>query len=118
WGIVLCSVLHFVQDHENPYGVVHQLMDAAPAGSYLVFAHASITDIDPGLKKIVDWMNAEKLRVPVTYRTIEDIERFVTHPQWEVIPPGLVDVASWRPGHAVEEPRYSMRVMAAVAHKQ
>ena len=40
-GLLLVAVLHFIADHEDPRAIVTALMDAIPAGSYLVLSHAS-----------------------------------------------------------------------------
>ncbi|PZG18033.1 hypothetical protein C1J01_16320 [Nonomuraea aridisoli] len=116
WCLVLCSVLHFVPDADDAYGVVYRLMDAMPPGSYMIFTHASSTDIDPRLQEIVTRTNA-RLRVPITYRPIEDIARFLDHPGWEMVQPGLVDVQRWQPEKVSDDDAtsYTIRVMAGVA---
>src|SRR6185437_5682243 len=38
-AVLLVAVLDFVSDEDDPYGIVHTLMDAVPAGSYLVISH-------------------------------------------------------------------------------
>jgi len=35
-AVMLIAVLHFIPDGDDPYGIVKQLMDAVPTGSYLV----------------------------------------------------------------------------------
>lgn len=40
-AILLFAVLHFIPDADDPYTIVKRLMDAVPAGSYLVICHAS-----------------------------------------------------------------------------
>jgi hypothetical protein len=116
WALVLCAVLHFVADADDPYGVVYRYMSEAPPGSYMVFSHVS-TDIDPDLFEIMKASNSS-LRVPYSYRTVEEIARFFAQPGWELVEPGLVDVQRWRPGTALENyPRYGARVLGGVARK-
>jgi hypothetical protein len=40
-AVLLVAVLHFIADAEDPRGIVTALMDAMPAGSYLVISHLS-----------------------------------------------------------------------------
>ncbi|MFB9471641.1 SAM-dependent methyltransferase [Nonomuraea salmonea] len=118
WGLVLCSVLHFVPDADDAYGVVFRLMEAMPPKSYMVFAHVSSTDIDPGIYKIMMAANAKSLSTPVTYRTVEEIARFFDQPGWSLLEPGLVDVQRWQPGHVTDDyTRLTARVLGGVAQK-
>ncbi|MEU8606426.1 SAM-dependent methyltransferase [Actinoplanes sp. NPDC048791] len=41
-GLLLTAVLHFLPDADNPYRIVHALLDALPAGSFLVLSHVSM----------------------------------------------------------------------------
>jgi predicted RNA methylase len=38
-AVLLVAVLHFIADDEDPRGLITQLMDAVPVGSYLVISH-------------------------------------------------------------------------------
>src|ERR1700758_532613 len=40
-AVLLIAVLHFVQDSDDPYGIVKTLMDAVPSGSYLAILHGA-----------------------------------------------------------------------------
>ncbi|AQZ63049.1 unnamed protein product [[Actinomadura] parvosata subsp. kistnae] len=117
WALVLCAVLHFVPDADDPYGLVYRFMQEAPPGSYMVFSHVSSTDIDPDLFEIMTATNAT-LPVPYSYRSVEEIGRFFAQPGWSLLEPGIVDVQSWRPGKALERyPRFGARVLGGVARK-
>ncbi|MGI5274164.1 SAM-dependent methyltransferase [Nonomuraea sp. CA-218870] len=119
WAVVLCSVLHFVPDADDPYGVVYRLMEAVPAGSYLIFSHVSRTDVDPELYKILMATNANNLSNPITYRTMEEIARFFDQPDWELLAPGMVDVQRWQPdGVADDFTPGRVRVLGGVARKR
>jgi hypothetical protein len=41
-GLLLTAVLHFLPDADKPDRIVHALVDALPAGSFLVLSHASM----------------------------------------------------------------------------
>jgi hypothetical protein len=45
-AVLLVAVLHFLSDTDDPYGIVRALMNAVPAGSYLVLSHFT-ADSDP-----------------------------------------------------------------------
>src|SRR5689334_18599597 len=38
-ALMLLGVVMFLRDEEDPYGVVHRLMEALPSGSHLVLSH-------------------------------------------------------------------------------
>ena len=45
-AVILVSVLHMIQDHDDPHAIVNRLMDAAPPGSFLVLTHVA-SDLEP-----------------------------------------------------------------------
>ncbi|MFK3983442.1 SAM-dependent methyltransferase [Micromonospora sp. NPDC050397] len=93
-AILLVAVLHFVQDSDDPVGILARLRDAVPAGSYLVVSHASppptATPAGDQAKKEYSERTA-----PVALRTREQVERLFAG--WELLEPGLVQPAFWRP---------------------
>lgn len=94
-GLLLCGILHYVLDTENPYGVVRELVDALPSGSY-VFVHHLITagpDVDPATAEA-----EAALRQGVgrgQFRTLEQVAAFLDG--LELVEPGIVHVPDWRP---------------------
>jgi hypothetical protein len=40
-AVMLLHVLHFIPDTDDPYGIVAELMEPLPSGSYLVVAHGT-----------------------------------------------------------------------------
>ncbi len=47
-ALLLVAILHFIEDDDDPYGIVKRLFSALPAGSYLVLSHATFDPLDPG----------------------------------------------------------------------
>ncbi|TMR94456.1 SAM-dependent methyltransferase [Nonomuraea basaltis] len=89
-GVLLVSMLHFIQDADDPQGVVKILRDALAPGSYLVLTHAVATrsrEAEKGPKKVY--------RGSATGRTQEEIRAFFG--DFELVEPGLVAVTDWRP---------------------
>jgi hypothetical protein len=91
-GLLLCGILHYVLDEEDPYGVVHTLVDALPSGSY-VFVHHLTAAGD------ADAAEAEAaLRQGVgrgQFRTFEEVATFLDG--LNLVEPGVVAVPEWRP---------------------
>ncbi|MEY9958846.1 SAM-dependent methyltransferase [Streptacidiphilus sp. MAP5-52] len=100
-ALLLVAVLHFVEDSDDPYGIVRQLLDALPAGSLLVLSHAT-----------GDYRPAEARRLVATYRergmsaqarSRTEVDRFVQG--LEIVAPGVQTVSRWRPDPGAEQPR-------------
>jgi S-adenosyl methyltransferase len=92
-ALMLLAVLHFISDEDDPYRVVGTLMDALPAGSYLVISHPT-PDHDP--VRVAESARVGKdAGVPVRLRTLEEFEGFFAG--LDVIEPDAVLVSEWRP---------------------
>jgi hypothetical protein len=93
-ALLLVALLHFVEDHEDPYAVVGKLVAALPAGSYLVLSHATFDPLDPETIAAMDAVN--KGNKPVfTPRPLPAVSRFFDG--LELLEPGIVPVCDWRP---------------------
>jgi hypothetical protein len=110
-GVLLVAMLHFIQDHENPGQIVRTLMDAVPAGSYLVISHGT-ADFNPaGAMEATGSYEATSSYVP---RPGTEIERlFLGMPLLE---PGLVPIAQW-PDPEVPSHAEQFGLYAGVARK-
>ncbi len=91
--VLLASVLHFLLPSEADAAVAAVRAAMAP-GSYLILSAGTSTGTSPAL--------LDKLRSAyagtsdITSRPAEDIAAWLTG--LDLVPPGLVDVASWQPG--------------------
>jgi S-adenosyl methyltransferase len=89
-AVMLVAILHFIPDEADPYGIVARLVEAMPAGSYLVISHATgdfwtaqaRTDIASGRFG------------PLSPRTREQFARFFNG--LDLVAPGIVSIAEWR----------------------
>jgi hypothetical protein len=97
-GLLLLSILHHVHDSEDPAGIAATLRDALPSGSYLAIIHFW----DPaGEHPQVSAKVHEAERVfnetlgTGRWRLREEIEGYFG--DFELVEPGLVPVADWRP---------------------
>jgi hypothetical protein len=93
-GLLLVAVLHFIPDEQDPATAVAWLRDQLPAGSYLVISHAT-----------ADSQGAEVTQAAGMYASAMASFRLRTHDEisgffggYQLIEPGLVFLADWRPG--------------------
>jgi hypothetical protein len=93
-ALLLVAVLHFIEDGEDPYAIVRQLVGALPAGSYLVLSHATFDPLDP---ETIAAMNAVNEGIKPTFspRSLAEVSRFFDG--LEPLDPGIVSVSDWRP---------------------
>jgi hypothetical protein len=91
-AVIMCTILHFISDADDPAAIVAVYRDALSAGSYLAISHGT-TDNRPDLLAFGDsYRNTPN---PVTLRPRAAVERFFTG--LDLIDPGLVFTPQWRP---------------------
>jgi hypothetical protein len=89
-ALMLAAILHFIQDEDDPYGIVARLLGALPEGSYLVMSHATNDFLAPDeVTEIVAGRYG-----PFFARSEAEFARFFEGT--ELVPPGIVSVAEWR----------------------
>jgi hypothetical protein len=94
-AVMLVAILHMIPDSDEPYGIVQQLMDAMPAGSYLTISHAA-SDIRPeAMAEMGRRLNARLGSARGTPRNREQVTRFFDG--LELAGPGVVQPHQWRP---------------------
>ncbi len=91
-GLLLCGILHYILDEENPAGVVATLYRALPAGSY-VFIHHMLDSEDPASATLQAAMQRGPGRTQ--FRTFAQIRELFDG--LELVEPGVVLVPEWRP---------------------
>ncbi|HEX6421605.1 MAG TPA: SAM-dependent methyltransferase [Acidimicrobiales bacterium] len=95
-ALVLVAILHFLPDDENPYGIVTELLDALPPGSYMVLSHlaSDIYDLDATYERL-----NQATQETFVLRSHSEVSRFFDG--LEMVDPGVVLVDRWRPdpGH-------------------
>ncbi|MGV9631104.1 SAM-dependent methyltransferase [Streptomyces sp. NPDC003487] len=87
---------------EHAYEVVGRLKDALPAGSHLVFCDSTEMFHAERMRAMVEHWNAASDN-PRVNRTPEELARFFDG--FELLEPGLVPVAEWRPDPASTDRR-------------
>jgi hypothetical protein len=91
-GLLLCGILHYIVDDENPAGVVETLYRALPAGSY-VFIHHMLDSEDPAAATLQAAMQKGLGRTQ--FRTFAQIRELFGG--LDLVEPGLVLVPDWHP---------------------
>ncbi|MEU1245702.1 SAM-dependent methyltransferase [Micromonospora arida] len=93
-AIMLLGILNFVVDDAEAARIVHQLLDAVPAGSHLVISHPT-REVNPeAVDRAVQMWNAGG-SAPMTIRSPAQITDLFAGLQ--LIDPGLVTCSRWRP---------------------
>jgi hypothetical protein len=113
-AVIMCTILHFVSDEDDPYGIVGAYRDALAGGSYLAISHGT-TDNRPDLEAFGD--SYRKTANPVTLRPRDQVARFFDG--FDLIEPGLVFTPQWRPESLADVGREPERagVYAGVGRK-
>ncbi|PIM71437.1 hypothetical protein CTU88_15275 [Streptomyces sp. JV178] len=101
-ALLLVAILHFVEDMDDPYGAVAELRDALAPGSVLVVSHASHEGIPLPRERVEGAVDVYKdIRNPLIMRSRDEIARFFEG--YDMVEPGLVPMAKWRPDTAPED---------------
>lgn len=93
-AIMLLGILNFVVDDAEATAVVRRLVDAVPAGSYLVISHPTREVSPEAVDRAVQMWNTGGA-APMCVRTPEQILRFFDG--LDLLEPGLVTCSRWRP---------------------
>jgi len=91
-GLLIVSVLHFIQDEDDPQGATARLRDAMPPGSMLAITHA-VRDARAEEQQVVQ-MYRRTGTEPVARTEAEIRELFG---EFQPVEPGLVFLPLWRP---------------------
>ena len=112
-GLVLIGIMHHLRDQDDPRRIVATLVDALAPGSYLVLSQTT-PDFDPeamaGLAAV-----SEQGGIANVPRTLADTEPFFAG--LELVEPGLVPLAAWRPDPGTDQDPYSVYAYGGVARK-
>jgi hypothetical protein len=112
-GLILNAVIHHVLDEEGPFQIVDRYKEALAPGSYLQLTHF----IDASHEAQVNEKVLRRSLGRGQTRTREQIARFFRG--LDLVPPGLVYLAEWRPDEPVRLPLDpgSMLMLAGVGRK-
>jgi hypothetical protein len=96
-AVILVSVLHMIQDHDDPHAIVARLMGAVPPGSFLALTNVA-SDLEPEAMAEMARRVNQRVAQPTTPRDYATVARFFA--DLELVAPGVVRVPEWRPSSA------------------
>jgi hypothetical protein len=111
-AVMLLMILQYIPDSEDPWGIVRTLLDAVPAGSYLVLSDTA-ADIDSEVvAESARRYNQRLGGVRQTRRTMAEFTEFFAG--LELVDPGVVPLPRWR---GTPKPGQNPSAYAAVGRK-
>jgi hypothetical protein len=109
-GLLMCGILHYILDEENPADIVATLYRALPRGSY-VFIHHLLQLDDPASATLQEQMRSGVGRAQ--FRTLDQVSALFDG--MELVEPGLVLVPDWRPDPGTQAVRHHPVLQMACA---
>ncbi len=93
-AVMLVAILHCVPDEDDPLRIITTLRDAVPSGSHLVLSHPTKDTRTEQMTEVAARLN-RMMPDKVTFRTYAEVARYFDG--WELLEPGIVPTALWRP---------------------
>jgi hypothetical protein len=92
-GLLLVAIVHFIDDEDDPAGLITQLLDPFPAGSYVALSHATADSRPESARgeKVYERASAR-----ARSRTRDQVQAMISG--LDPVEPGLVWAPQWRPG--------------------
>jgi hypothetical protein len=114
-AVLLISFLHQIPDRDDPAGLVRRLVGPLAPGSFVALSH--LVSADPELRaRLTDLMLNVTQGNWGRVRTRADVEQFFAG--LDVVPPGLVEITTWRPdGTEAEEQTFDWIEYGGAARK-
>ena len=100
-AVLLVAVLHFIGAEDDPASIVATLRGALAPGSALVISHG--TDGGQPERAAATAKGWETATSPVTVRSPDEIRELFAG--FELVDPGIVPIAQWRPDSQLEADR-------------
>jgi SAM-dependent methyltransferase len=115
-GLLMVAVLHLLPDTYAPETAVATLRDAVAPGSHVVISHLT-SESRAEQTAMLSSAVARRDRVSLVFRSRPQIATFFG--DFQLVPPGLVEVSGWRPDAAEREIQVagSSLYLVGVGHK-
>jgi len=115
-AVMILMTLHFVPDEQDPYGLVRRYLDAVPSGSYLVVSHPASDGGAPAAAATKGTARYNELvATRMVRRSRDEVAAFFEG--LEVLEPGVVNMAQWRPDPGDVVPERLSPAWCAVGRK-
>jgi hypothetical protein len=93
-ALMLLGIVNYVIDCEEAHAVVDRLLDALPAGSYLVLSHPTAEVHGEAVEESMRLWNSTGA-APIRTRSRQQLATFFN--RLELLEPGVVSCSRWRP---------------------
>ena len=113
-AVLYILFLHLIRDEDDPAGLIRRMTDRLAPGSYVVISQPVADDPEVRERITEFWRGALGDRFG-RVRDRHEVEAFFDG--LELVEPGLVNVADWRPDGEAEEQGNRMIVVGGVARK-
>ena len=113
-ALLLVAVLHFLHDDDQAVAIVGRLLDALPAGSYLVASNLTLDYAPPEQVAKHEELLASG-RTDARARDRAEFGRFFDG--LDVVEPGIVAVSEWRPDRAERPAAVDVAIYGAVGRR-
>jgi hypothetical protein len=94
-AVLFMSVLHFIADEHDPYGIVTAFRDATVPGSYLALSHITSPEQNTGAAEAAADVYKARATSPAILRSAKEIQALFDG--YDLVDPGLVYLPQWRP---------------------
>jgi len=93
-ALMLLGIVNFLVDDDQAQAIVNRLLDALPAGSYLLLSHPT-AEIHRAVMLEYRRLWNQSATPPITIRSSQQISRFFN--RLELLEPGIISCPLWRP---------------------
>lgn len=117
-GLLVLMMLHWVPDEADPWGLMATYREALAPGSHLAITHVTADDQDEGLADVTDLIKGSRSADQLNERSHERV--LALFGDFELVEPGLVGCAAWRPGgpgDMSQTPAMNMVIYGGVGRK-
>jgi hypothetical protein len=99
-GLIFASMLHWLSDKDDPWGLVNRYMQPLAMGSYLAISHLTGDTRSRQVAAMVDVVAQSDSADSLNYRSAADITRLFAG--LELVEPGIVGCGLWRPDNPAD----------------
>ncbi|MES4904012.1 MULTISPECIES: SAM-dependent methyltransferase [unclassified Streptomyces] len=87
------ALFHFIPEEQKPYGIVRELMDALPSGSYLMMSHSTHDFSADTWRKVIEVYKENG--IPFITRSKSEVAGFFEG--MDLVDPGVSEPHHWKP---------------------
>ncbi|WP_206788397.1 SAM-dependent methyltransferase [Amycolatopsis sp. MtRt-6] len=117
-GLLTIAMLHWIPDADDPHALLARYRDHVAPGSYLAISHLVSDQDSDRINSAVGTFNQARGHDQATTRSYKEVETMFG--DFELIEPGLVGCALWRPGgpgDISDDPYTNTQLYGGVARK-